>query len=238
MQKDAEKHNRKIIELVGVSKWFVESGGSASGLDKKVEILEGVDLDVFEGEKIAIVGPSGSGKSTILSLIAGLDTPNTGEVLVGGKSINRMGEGELSKYRNQDIGVIFQSFELILPFTVLENVQAPQEIKKEINKTRVEKLLEEVSIKHKANSPVTNLSGGEKQRVAIARALANNPKIILADEPTGSLDRTTGKHVLELLVNLTTTEKRTLVMITHDEEIARQMDKIYQLKDKKLVQVK
>jgi putative ABC transport system ATP-binding protein len=229
------KEAKKIIELVGVTKWFNEGDGKSS---RKIEILDKVDLEIFEGEKVAIVGPSGSGKSTILSLIAGLDTPVFGEVLVNGKTINRMSEKELSKYRNEEIGVIFQSFELILPFTVVENVQAPQEIKKEINKTRVEKLLEEVSLKHKTNSAVTNLSGGEKQRVAIARALSNNPKIILADEPTGSLDRTTGKHVLDLLVNLATNEKRTLIMITHDEEIAKQMDKIYQLKGKKLVQVK
>lgn len=218
---------RKIIELIGVSKCFLEG-------DKKVHILDDVNLEVLEGEKIAIVGPSGSGKSTILSLIAGLDTPDTGQILVDGKVVNKLTEKELAKYRNQDIGVVFQSFELILPFTVLENVMAPQEIKKDINKTRAETLLEEVSIKHKTYSAVTNLSGGEKQRVAIARALSNNPKIILADEPTGSLDRITGKHVLDLLVNLASNEKRTLIIITHDEEIAKQMDRIYTLKDKKL----
>lgn len=222
---------KKIIELVGVTKWFLEN-------EKKVEILDEVSLQVFEGEKVAIVGPSGSGKSTILSLIAGLDKPISGEVLVNGQTINRMKESELSKYRNQDIGVIFQSFELILPFTVLENVQAPQDIKKEVNKTRIEKLLESVDIKHKTNSAVTNLSGGEKQRVAIARALANDPKIILADEPTGSLDSKTGKHVLELLINITQEEKRTLIMITHDENIAQKMDKIYLLKNKKLERIK
>ncbi len=225
------RSEKKIIELVGVTKWFLEGG-------RKVEILEEVDLEIYEGEKIAIVGPSGSGKSTILSLIAGLDKPISGEVIVNGKNVNRMHEKDLAKYRNEDIGVIFQSFELILPFTVLENVQAPQEIKRDINKSRVENLLDEVSLKHKINSAVTNLSGGEKQRVAIARALANNPRIILADEPTGSLDRQTGKHVLELLVNLATTEKRSLIMITHDEEIAKQMDKIYLLKNKKLERVK
>ena len=225
------KSEKKIIELVGLTKWFMEGG-------RKVEILDNVDLEVAEGEKVAIIGPSGSGKSTILSLIAGLDTPISGEVIVNGKNVNRMHEKDLAKYRNEDIGVIFQSFELILPFTVLENVQAPQEIKRDINKSRVENLLDEVSLKHKINSAVTNLSGGEKQRVAIARALSNNPRIILADEPTGSLDRTTGKHVLELLVDLATTEKRTLIMITHDEEIANKMDKIYLLKNKKLERIK
>jgi putative ABC transport system ATP-binding protein len=224
-------HKNKLIQLVGVTKFFEENG-------KKIEILENLDLEVFEGEKVAIIGPSGSGKSTILSLIAGLDTPSAGEVLVGGKAVNKLDEKALAKYRNEEIGVIFQSFELILPFTVLENVTTPQEIAKNLNKTRVEMLLDEVNLKNKTNSSVTNLSGGEKQRVAIARALSNNPKIILADEPTGSLDRTTGNHVLDLLVNLTTEQKRTMIMITHDEEIARKMDKVYRLQDKKLKEVK
>lgn len=220
-------HKKKIIQLVNVEKYFEENS-------KKIEILKDLNLEIFEGEKIAIIGPSGSGKSTILSLIAGLDIPNSGEILVEGNIINKMNEVQLSKYRNQDIGVIFQSFELILPFTVEENIFAPQDIKKEINKARVEKLIDSVNLKSKTKSAVTNLSGGEKQRVAIARSLANNPKIILADEPTGSLDRITGKHVLDLLINLAGEEKRTLIIITHDGEIAKKMDKIYLLKDKKL----
>lgn len=221
-------NKNKIINLFKVSKSFFDN-------EKKIDILDEVDLEIFEGEKIAIVGPSGSGKSTILSLIAGLDTPDSGEVMVGGKIINKLHSNDLAKYRNEEIGVVFQSFELILPFTVYENVSAPQEIKKSLNKSRVENLIGEVNLKHKINSPVTNLSGGEKQRVAIARALSNNPKIILADEPTGSLDRQTGNHVIELLVNLTTEEKRTLIMITHDEELAKKMDKVYVLKNKKLI---
>lgn len=217
----------KIIELKGITKYFEENR-------QKVFILEDLDLEIFEGEKVAIIGPSGSGKSTILSLLAGLDKPSSGEVIVNGKVISDMKESDLAKYRNLDIGFIFQSFELILPFTVEENIFAPQEIAKNINKEKVEKLIKDVSLRSKTESSVTNLSGGEKQRVAIARALANSPKILLADEPTGSLDSVTGKNVLELLLNLSKEEKITLLIITHDKEIAQKMDKVYLLKDKKL----
>lgn len=218
----------KIIELKNITKYFEENG-------KKVEILNDLSLTVNEGEKIAIIGPSGSGKSTILSLLAGLDTPQSGEVVVAGKTINKLDEKTLAEYRNEEIGIIFQSFELILPFSVRENISAPQDIKKEINAERVDGLIERVNLVKKSHSAVTNLSGGEKQRVAIARALSNNPSIILADEPTGSLDRLTGDLVLDLLVNITTKEKRTLIVITHDEVMAKKMDKVYLLRDKKLV---
>lgn len=223
-------NKNKIIELKNVSKSFFENG-------KELKILENVNLEVFEGEKIAITGPSGSGKSTVLSLLAGLDNPDEGLVIVDDNIVNQMKEKTLSKYRNQVVGIIFQSFELILPFSVFENVSSPQDISGKANYKKVEELIDKVNLKSKLNSPVTNLSGGEKQRVAIARALSNSPKIILADEPTGSLDRTTGKHVLETLVDLVKLENKTLIVITHDEEIAKKMDRILHLKDKKLVQL-
>lgn len=218
---------QKIIELINVNKSFEENG-------KKIEILKNLNLTVYEGEKIAIIGPSGSGKSTILSLIAGLDTPDAGEVWVNGKSISTLGERELALYRNQDIGIIFQSFELILPFTVSENITAPQDIRGQMDSLVVARMMEGVNMTHKAERAVTNLSGGEKQRVAIARALVNNPKIVLADEPTGSLDSITGKHVLDILLTLVREEKRTLIIITHDKEIAKHMDKVYVLHDRTL----
>lgn len=222
--------NNKIIELRGVSKAFEENG-------TKVEILKDLNLEVREGEMVAIVGPSGSGKSTILSLIAGLDTPDAGDIFFEGRVVNQMPERELAEYRNKDIGIIFQSFELILPFTVEENISAPQEIKKVLNTGVVDRLMGAVDLGHKKESAVTNLSGGEKQRVAIARALANNPKAILADEPTGSLDSQTGAKVLELLIALAQEEHKTLIIITHDNNIAKQMDKVYHLTNKKLVLV-
>ena len=220
--------NEIVIKLSNISKSFFENG-------KETNILKDVDLTVRRGEKIAIVGPSGSGKSTVLSIIAGIDTADSGDVIVNSKNLNSLSEKDLSLFRNQDIGIIFQSFELILPFTVSENVSAPQDIKGQKNNALVTSLLKDVNLLEKAQREVSNLSGGEKQRTAIARSLANNPEIILADEPTGSLDRVTGKNVLDLLVNLTEKENKVLIIITHDEEVAKKMDKIYELKDKKLI---
>jgi ABC-type lipoprotein export system ATPase subunit len=216
------------IGLRGVSKSFFENG-------KEIVILKDLDLTVGKGEKIAIVGPSGSGKSTVLSIIAGIDKPDSGEVRVNSKDLNALTEKDLAMFRNRDIGIIFQSFELILPFTVSENVSAPQDIGGTRDDALVANLLEKVGLSPKADSGVSNLSGGEKQRTAIARSLSNNPAILLADEPTGSLDRVTGKKVLDLLMNLIEKENRTLVIITHDEEVAERMDKTYELKDKKLI---
>lgn len=217
----------KIVELKAISKSFEENG-------QKTEILKNLDLEVFEGEKVAIIGPSGSGKSTILFILAGLDTPDSGEVWVNGKPISKMQEKDLALYRNKDIGFIFQSFELILPFTVRENISAPLDIAKIKNEEKVRSLINAVMLEKKSDGAVTNLSGGEKQRVAIARALSNNPTLILADEPTGSLDALTGKNVLKILIDLTTKENKTLLLITHDINIAKMMDKVYLLKDKKL----
>lgn len=220
--------NEIVIKLSNISKSFFENG-------KEINILKDLDLTVRKGEKIAVVGPSGSGKSTVLSIIAGIDRPDSGEVLVNSKNLNSLSEKELALFRNQDIGIIFQSFELILPFTVSENVSAPQDISGEKDKALISALLEKVSLTPKANSGVSKLSGGEKQRTAIARSLSNSPEIILADEPTGSLDRITGKSVLDLLISLADKENKVLVIITHDEEVAKKMDRTYELKDKKLM---
>lgn len=216
-----------IIELRNVSKHFSDDAGNFT-------ILENITITVHEGEKVAIVGPSGSGKSTLLSLFAGLDTPTTGEIIVDGLSLSRLDEQELARYRNETIGIIFQSFELISPFTVKENVETPILLSGEKNTHRVNDLIARVGLSSRsANIPKT-LSGGEKQRVAIARALANNPKVILADEPTGSLDRETGKKVLELLLEEIGEEKKTLIIITHDLSIAEKMDRVFEVANKTL----
>lgn len=218
------------ISLSNITKSFTTKAGP-------VVILEGLSLEINEGEKVAIVGPSGSGKSTLLSLLAGLDTPTEGTLSVAGVELTTLGERALAQYRNETVGVIFQSFELVVPFTVEENVAAPLDIKGRTDSARVALLLSRVGLSERVDAYPQTLSGGEKQRVAIARALVNSPSIILADEPTGSLDRETGKAVLDLLFEEITREKKTLVVITHDQEIARRMDRVFELRGKQLHEV-
>jgi len=224
-----ENHNAKkiILELRNISKHFNDK-------TRDFSILEDVNAIIYEGEKVAIIGPSGSGKSTLLSLLAGLDVPTGGEILNEGKSMRGLNEKELAKYRNETIGIIFQSFELVSPFTVKENVEIPLLLSGKNNSNRVDSLIERVGLRERSDFFPRTLSGGEKQRTAIARALANNPKIILADEPTGSLDRVTGGKVLDLLFEEINEEKKTFIIITHDSVIANKMDRIFELKDKKL----
>jgi ABC-type lipoprotein export system ATPase subunit len=179
-----------------------------------------------------VVGPSGSGKSTLLSLIGLLDNPTSGSIIIDGIDTAKLSENELADFRNKRIGFIFQGFELISPFTVRENISAPVEIgKKDLDKNKVSSLIEEVGLSHRSESLPLTLSGGEKQRVAIARAISNDPEIILADEPTGSLDRHTGEKVLSLLLDTVNQKGKTLIIITHDESIAKRMDRVFEIKD-------
>ncbi len=226
-----------LLELKNVSKVFTDQ-------KEPLTILENVSFTVSEGEKVAIIGPSGSGKSTLLALLAGLDTPTSGEILVSGVPLASHDEKALSFYRNTTVGIIFQSFELVTPFTVRENIETPLLIAGEKarekdgkkndtkNEERVEELLSRVGLSERANSFPATLSGGEKQRVAIARALSRTPPIILADEPTGSLDRVTGAKVLDLLLEQVSKEKRTLIIITHDISIADKMDRVLVVENK------
>ena len=223
-----EHHTKKIIlELKDVSKHFFDSSGT-------LVILEHVNMTIFEGEKVAIVGPSGSGKSTLLSLLAGLDKPTHGELHVDGVSLFHVNEQSLALYRNKTIGIIFQSFELISSFTVEENITTPLDLSHKKNESRVTELLSRVGLSERKHNFPKTLSGGEKQRVAIARALVNNPKLILADEPTGNLDRETGSKILSLLFEEVEQEKKTLIIITHDLTITEKMDRVFELKDKTL----
>lgn len=217
--------NEPILRLENVSKQFKTAAG-------EITILKNVSISVMPGEKVAIIGPSGSGKSTFLSLVGLLDTPTEGNILISGRNIKDMGEKEKSLFRNEKIGFIFQSFELISPFSVSENIASPLEIggKSDVVEV-VNQMLSEVRLMDRADALPYTLSGGEKQRVAIARALINKPPLLLADEPTGSLDRATGERVLSLLLEAVTERQTTLIVITHDESIASRMDRVFEIKN-------
>ena len=214
-----------MIELHGVSK-TVQSGGHP------LTILHPLDLSIRSGEFIAVVGPSGSGKSTLLGLIAGLDAPSTGEILIDGTNITTLTEDELAKLRGEKIGFVFQFFHLVHSLTAFENVQVPMEIAGRRDAgARARQLVDEVGLTDRAHHYPSQLSGGEQQRVAIARALANDPLIVLADEPTGNLDSHTGRHIMELLLTVRRTRQSTLVLVTHDAELASLADRRLTLRD-------
>ena len=218
-----------MIELRGVSK-TVKSG------DQQLTILHPVDLLVPSGQRLAIVGPSGSGKSTLLGLIAGLDAPTTGSIVIDGTDVTALGEDQLARLRGAKIGFVFQSFHLIPSLTALENILVPMEIAgRRDSAARARMLLAEVGLAERGHHYPSQLSGGEQQRVAIARALSNEPVIVLADEPTGNLDSGTGHHVIELLLGINQSRGTTLVVVTHDTEIASMADARIFLKDGKIV---
>jgi putative ABC transport system ATP-binding protein len=199
-----------------------------------VVALTDVDLTISRGEFTVLVGPSGSGKSTLLNLIGGLDRPTGGEIQVDGLSLGLATEQQLVRHRRERVGFIFQSFNLLPTFTAAENVEAPMilaEVSRNERRTRAASLLESVGLSQRILHKPNELSGGEKQRVAIARALANRPSLLLADEPTGNLDSKTGAAILDLLCSLVRKNGLTLVMVTHDLEVASRADRIIHLRD-------
>ncbi len=199
-------------------------------------ILHALDLIIPDGQFVSIVGASGSGKSTLLGLIAGLDAPTSGEILIDGANITKMGEDELAQLRGQKLGFIFQSFHLIPSLTAFENVLVPMEIAGVKDaKERARHLLADVDLEARAHHYPSQLSGGEKQRVAIARAFSNDPTILLADEPTGNLDSHNGRHVFDLMVDINRRRKTTLVLVTHDHDLAAQADRRISLKDGRVI---
>lgn len=226
--------DKKIIKIENVKKEF-------STANETVVIFENSNFEINYGEKVAIIGASGSGKSTLLSLLAGLDTPTEGNIFIKGVPMNTLSEKELCAYRNNQVSIVFQSFELISSFTALENITAPLDIRGGISKQKIAEvaamLLRDVGLENRRNSFPSTLSGGEKQRVAIARALASDTDIILADEPTGSLDNKTGEVVLDLLLTEVHKRSKTLVVITHDMNIANKMDRIIELRDKRFYEI-
>jgi putative ABC transport system ATP-binding protein len=186
-----------------------------------VNILNGVSLTVGQGETLAVVGPSGSGKTTMLMLMAGLERPSSGAVRMAGKDLTAMGEDELARFRRENLGIVFQAFHLIPTMTALENAALPLEFAHHPEARRLAlEALEQVGLGHRAGHYPSQLSGGEQQRVALARAFAPRPRIILADEPTGNLDEGTGARVMELLFKMQAEEKATLVLVTHDRNLA------------------
>lgn len=219
-----------MIQLKKVSKVVT------SGRDN-LTILHSLDLEIAAGEFVSIVGPSGSGKSTLLGLIAGLDAPTTGSVLIEGQDITAMSEDSLAELRGNLIGFIFQSFHLIPSLTALENILIPLEIAGVARPgERARALLEEVGLQDRGHHYPSQLSGGEQQRVAIARAFANRPRILLADEPTGNLDSRNGSHIIELLLRINRERGTTLVLVTHDQQLAELADRRISFRDGRVVE--
>lgn len=203
-----------------------------------VPALKGLNLEVQEQEFLAIMGPSGSGKSTAMNIIGCLDIPTKGKVLLDNKNIAKMPESSLAQIRGKKIGFIFQHFNLVPTLTALENVMLPmtfQNVPEEEQKKKALELLKLVGLEHRADHHPSEMSGGEQQRVAIARALSNDPEIILADEPTGNLDSKTGEKIMQLLVELHQKEKKTIIVITHDADIAAYAKRRLILKDGKFI---
>ena len=214
-----------MIELYNVSK-IVPSGA------EMLTILHALDLRIPDGQFVSVVGPSGSGKSTLLGLIAGLDAPTAGRIIIDGEDITAMNEDQLAELRGEKLGFVFQSFHLIPSLTALENILVPMEIRGLRDaRARGQSLLEDVDLVARAHHYPAQLSGGEQQRVAIARAFANNPTILLADEPTGNLDSKNGRHVFEMMVEMNRRRRATLVLVTHDHELAALADRQIALRE-------
>lgn len=218
----------EILRAKGISKTF-----------GNIEAVRNVDFSLTQGEFVALLGSSGSGKSTLLALLAGLETASKGEAYLDGQLLNSMSEDDLALLRRSTLGFVFQSFNLIPTLNALENVAFPLfpvQMPDEEKKQRAMTLIERVGLSHRINNRPGELSGGEKQRVAIARALVNNPKVILADEPTGNLDSATGQDIIKLMVSLSKEQGIALLVATHDEKLAKAAERIISMKDGEIVE--
>jgi len=222
--------SRVIVEIKDLLKTYTEGGRTRHVLDR-------VNADIYEGEFFVMLGKSGSGKSTLLNMLSGIDTPESGSVLIDGTDITHLNDTKQTLFRRDNIGIIFQFFNLIPTLTVLENITLPHELR---GKSRKESevlarlLLQRVNLENRADAFPDKLSGGEQQRIAIARALVHEPKIVLADEPTGNLDEDTGESVLQMLLELTRGAGKTLIMATHNPEIVPLADRVCRIHDGKL----
>ena len=219
-----------LIELTEVTKRYRVG-------EQEIRALDGINLTIEQGEYAAIIGPSGSGKSTLMHLLGCLDIPTTGKVVIDGVDVSRASDGRLAEMRNEKIGFVFQSFNLLGKFTVLENVELPMiysGVSKKERRNRAIAAVERVGLMDRAKNTPLQLSGGQMQRVAIARALVNDPKIVFADEPTGNLDSNTGASILQLFRELSQ-QGRTIVLVTHDNEIADNAPRRIEIRDGKIV---
>src|SRR5438445_7287120 len=206
---------------------------------EKIEILRGITFQIMGGEFVSIAGPSGSGKSTLLGIIAGLDNPTSGQVLIDGIDITRMSEGKLAEVRNNKIGMVFQAFNLIPTLTAQENVEVPLYVGKHkgVPSARANELLALVGLTHRLDHRPNQLSGGEQQRVAIARALATDPAFVIADEPTGNLDARNGENVLKLIADLRESTGKTFIIATHDPVVASRADRAIRIVDGRIEEI-
>ncbi len=228
-QEQVQEH---VISLNGIVKRFY------IGKPNELEILHGINLEVERGEFVSIVGESGSGKSTLMNIIGALDRPTEGEYRLQGKNIGEAKDRELSSIRNQEIGFVFQTYNLIPRTTALENVELPMlygKMKKMERRERARELLELVGMKERMLHKPEELSGGQKQRTAIARAMANDPSIILADEPTGALDSETSRRIMDIFHRLHREQGKTIVLITHSTELAQETDRVVKISDGRIL---
>lgn len=230
---DADKADSPVIEGIDIYKSYPFKGGS-------LPVLKGASLCVKEGEAVAVVGVSGAGKSTLLHLLAALDRPDKGKAILNGHDLGTLSDKELAEIRNKQIGLIFQFHHLLPEFTALENCLMPALISRKSPKTvreRAKELLDRVGLSHRLEHKPTELSCGEQQRVAIARALINNPGIILADEPTGNLDEGTSREIYELLLGLTRESGHSLLIVTHDRNLVKEVNRVVELSNGKTVEL-
>jgi putative ABC transport system ATP-binding protein len=225
--KNSSNGTSPLVQVKEVVKSFPVGGG-------EITVLKGISFDVKNGEFVSIVGPSGNGKSTLLNMITGIDRPTRGEVIVTGREVHRMSENKLAAWRGQHVGIIFQFFQMLPALSLLQNVMLPMDFAKKIpareRRERAMQLLDIVGIADQANKLPSMVSGGQQQRSAIARALANDPEIIVADEPTGNLDTRTAQDIFELFTKLVE-QGKTMVMVTHDKELSRRVPRVVEIID-------
>ena len=225
-------HRTPNLQIADLRKGYLEAG-------RVHAVLEGVDLTVHSGERVAVLGPSGSGKSTILNLISGIDRADGGTIEVGGVRLDGLSERDRTIFRREKIGFVFQAFNLISTLTVLENLLLPLELKGKLTPHHTERaqgLLEDVGLAHRADAFPDRLSGGERQRIAVARSLVHEPTLILADEPTGSLDEDRGERIVDLLEEMTQSRDGSLLLVTHSTDLAARMDRVVRLTHGRLVE--